>query len=38
MIDKEKEAIIELFTGIHGVGRTTAEEYHAKVITVEYDI
>ena len=32
MVDKEKETTIDLFLGIHGVGKTTAEEFYAKVL------
>ena len=30
-VDHEKEKTIELFTGIHGVGTTTAQQFYAKV-------
>ena len=31
-VDHEKEKIIEMFKGIHGVGATTAQQFYAKVI------
>lgn len=31
-IDHEKEKIIEMFKGIHGVGATTAQQFYTKVI------
>ena len=30
-VDKEKEAVISLFTNIHGVGQTTAHQFYAQV-------
>ena len=30
-VDKEKQAIIKLFKGVHGIGQTTAEQLYAQV-------
>ena len=31
-VDHEKEKIIEMFKGIHGVGATTAQQFYTKVV------
>ena len=30
-VDQEKEKVITMFKGIHGVGATTAQQFYAKV-------
>ena len=33
-VDQEKEKVITMFKGIHGVGATTAQQFYAKVCII----
>lgn len=35
-VDQDKEKVITMFKGIHGVGATTAQQFYAKVWIILY--